>query len=175
MKNEIEDTDEKKEDLMFSEKSIITGEKNDNSIPDLNNEEKLKAVDQLLENSRNMWGKKIIDLVQEIKDIDKLKDAQVTMLSYRQMLVDHLAKFNIRLRKIETTLEREYKRRYLTYFNNDIKLSDKEKAMATNADLFFHRRQIALLEVQTDYYRECIKTLDQMAWAIKNRINIVSV
>src|ERR1022692_1745203 len=144
------------DELMFTEKSPITGEKNESESPNasLSNEAKLKEIDIFLENQRNKWGKLIIDLVHEIKDIDKLKEAQVTMLSYRQMLVDQLAKFNIRHRKSETLLEREFKRRYFTYFNNDIKLSDKEKVMATNADLFFNRRQIALLECQTDYRSE---------------------
>ena len=176
MSNELENNEDKVNDSIFSETSPITGVENTNDTNNeeskLTNDEKLLKLEEQLQTFRNTWGDRIITLVKKIKNVELLKDAQVDMLSYRQMLVEQLIKFNVRLRKSETIYEQKYKNRFITYFNYDYKLNDKQKDSFVNADLAFYRRQISLLESQTDYYRECIKTLDQMGWAIKNRINI---
>ncbi len=141
----------------------------------LSNDEKLKAIEDQLAEQRNNWGTRLIALVKTINDISNLADSQVTMLSYRQMIVDQLAKLHIRNRKIKSTYERNYKIKLLEYYNHDYKMSDKHKDSAVIADLHYIKKQISFLEIQIDYYGECIRTLDQMAWAIKNRINIATV
>lgn len=141
----------------------------------LTNDEKLKAIEDQLSEQRQNWGARLLTLIKSINDVEKLPDSQVTMLSYRQMIIDQLAKLNIRLRKIKSTYERNYKVKLLEYYNHDYKLSDKHKDAAVIADLHFLKKQINFLEIQIDYYGECIRTLDQMAWAIKNRINITTL
>lgn len=141
----------------------------------LSNDEKLEALETQLAEQRNNWGNRLIVLIKTINDISNLADSQVTMLSYRQMIVDQLAKLHIRNRKIKSTYERNYKVKLLEYYNHDFKMADKHKDAAVIGDLHYIKKQINFLEIQIDYYGECIRTLDQMAWAIKNRINIATV
>ena len=138
-------------------------------------DEKIEKIEKHLEMSRNEWGEKIVTLVSQIRNVDQLAQSQVTMLSYRHMLVEQLTKFNIRVRKSKGSYEKQFKPRFIGYFNYDYKMSDKHKVDMVNADLNFYRIQIGLLESQVEYYRECINTLDKMSWAIRNRVNFEEI
>jgi len=142
---------------------------------ELTNDEKLEAIEKQLAEQRTNWGDRIVTLVKTLNNVENLSDSQVTMLSYRQMIIDQLAKLNIRLRKIKSSYERSYKTKLLDYYNHDYKMSDKHKDAAVIADLHYIKKQINFIEIQIDYYSECVRTLDQMAWAIKNRINIATI
>ena len=142
---------------------------------DLSSDEKLAAVELQLQKQRDEWGAKIIALVKKIKDVNLLSEAQVDMLSYRHMLVELLTKFRIRVRKTQTTYEKQFKTKFISYFNYDYKINDKQKVDMVNADLYFYRRQLGLLESQVDYFKECISTLDKMGFAIKNRVNFEEI
>jgi hypothetical protein len=148
---------------------------NTQSQESLTNDEKLKAVETQLADQRAKWGERLITLIKTINNLENLQESQVTMLSYRQMIVDQMAMINIRLRKVKSTYERNYKTKLLEYYNHDYKMSDKHKDAAVVADLHFLKKQISFLETQIEYYSESVRTLDQMAWAIKNRINIESI
>jgi hypothetical protein len=137
----------------------------------LSSDDKLVAIELKLQSQRSEWGVKIIELVKKIKNVDSLNDAQIDMLSYRHMIVELLTKFRIRVRKTQTTYEREFKKKFVSYFNYDYKINDKQKVDMVNADLFYYRRQLGLLESQVDFFKECIGTLDKMGFAIKNRVN----
>jgi hypothetical protein len=141
----------------------------------MSNDEKLQAIEDQLAEQRQKWGERIVTLIKTLNNVENLADSQVSMLSYRQMIVDQLAKLNIRLRKIKSSYERSYKGKLLEYYNHDYKMSDKHKDAAVIADLHYIKKQINFLEIQIDYYNECVRTLDQMAWAIKNRINIATI
>jgi prefoldin subunit 5 len=53
-----------------------------------------------------------------------------------------------------------------------MKLTGGEKERMIKADLGIVKRQISLLESHLEYYRECIKTLDNMGFAIQRRITV---
>jgi hypothetical protein len=138
-------------------------------------EGKLVEIENVLQKQRDEWGAKLVELINKIKNVEQLPDAQVDMLSYRQILVEQLTKFRIRSRKTETTYERQFKTKFLSYFNYDYKINDKQKVDMVNADLFFYRRQLGLLDAQIEFFKESISTLDKMGFAIKNRVNFEEI
>jgi len=142
---------------------------------ELSADEKLVEVENQLLIQRDIWGVKIIDLVKKIKNINELNDAQVDMLSYRHMIVELLTKYRIRVRKTQTTCEKQFKSKFIGYFNYDYKINDKQKVDMVNADLYFYRLQLGLLESQVDFFKECVSTLDKMGFAIKNRVNFEEI
>lgn len=136
-----------------------------------NSELKLIAIEKKLQEQRDSWGKDIIELIKKVKKVSELNDAQVDMLSYRQMLIELLTKYRIRVKKSQTAYEKQFKIKFIGYYNYDYKINDKQKVDMVNADLHFYRRQLGLLESQVEYFKECINTLDKMGFAIKNRVN----
>jgi hypothetical protein len=136
-------------------------------------EENTESLETKLVADRRQWGSKISELVQDIKQVDKIAEVQVSMLSYRQVLVEKIPEIKSLLYKKNTSFDNYYKILFRDYsLNYDIKLTGGEKEKMIRSDLAPIRRQINLLEAHLDFYGECMRTLDNMAFAIKNRITL---
>jgi hypothetical protein len=134
--------------------------------------DKLLDLEKFLEKQRSEWGDRIMEVIDMIRHMEKLSEAQVTMLSFRHMVIDQIARINITLKKKESTYNIQYKNKFVEYFNYDYKLNDKQKVNMVEADLSSLNKQIGFLSTQIDFFKECIKTLDNIGWAIKNKLNI---
>lgn len=135
-------------------------------------QDKLNDLEKFLETQRSDWGDRIMEVIEMIRELDRLSEAQVKMLSYRHMVIDQIARINVTLKKRQSTYNIQYKNKFLEYFNYDYKLNDKQKVNMIEADLSVLDKQIGFLSTQIDFFKECIKTLDNIGWAIKNKLNI---
>lgn len=138
-------------------------------------ESKVQKIEDELNKQRNNWASKLEDLINKIKSVDQLSDAQVLMLSYRQMIVDLLTQYSIKTRKLESKYISLYKRKFISYYNYDYRINDKYKDNMVKADLSQYKMQINLLESQIEFFRESIRTLDNMGFAIKNRLQMEQI
>ena len=126
-----------------------------------------------LAKDRTDWNLKINDLVELLKDMSTLGECQVLMLSYRQILLDKITDFKTTKHKRNAAYDRYYKIKYREYsVEYDIKLTSSENVAFIKADLSHLRTQMEMLQSHMDYYQECIKTCDNLAFAIRNRINL---
>ena len=122
---------------------------------------------------RSDWKSKVTDLVELLKEMATLAECQVLMLSYRQILLDKITDFKTTKHKRQAAYDRYYKLKYREYsIDYDIKLSSGEKVAFIKADLSHLRNQMEMLQSHIEYYQECIKSLDNLAFAIRNRINL---
>lgn len=132
-----------------------------------------EELEQRLIKDRIDWKNKIIELVAQVKIMRSLSDCQVNMLSYRQMLLDKMGELKNTIYKRNAAWERYYKVEYREYsISYDIKLTGGEKHQFIRADLSALKNQIEMLQGHVEYYQECIRTLDNMAFAIRNRIRL---
>lgn len=141
------------------------------------NESKIKEENKILEekidNDRGEWVKKLNTLVNKIKNIEELAESQVLMLSYRQSLLDKVVDFKTTIFKRNSIYDKYYKQLYRKYtLDYDVKLSNTEKKEFIKADLSELKYQINVLENHVEFYNGCIKTLDNAAFAIRNRIRL---
>lgn len=135
--------------------------------------DKLAAIEQKLANERKDWKEKIHDLIKMIKGTSTLAEAQVYMLSYRQIFVDKITELRALHMKKQKSIDTFYKDQYREYtINYDIKLSPAEKNQFIKADLANLRMQAELLENQINFFQESIKTMDTMSFSINNRIKL---
>jgi hypothetical protein len=136
-------------------------------------DDKIQELDDKLIADREKWSNRILELIRGIKAVDQLADSQVSMLSYRHMLVDHITEIQGLIYKKKASYEVKYKEKYIEYSTTgNLKLNGGEKDRFVKADLMPVQRQISLLESHLDFYRECIRTLDNSAFAIRNRIKL---
>jgi hypothetical protein len=136
-------------------------------------EEKTNELEETLLRDRDKWSNKIRELISMMKNVNDIPEAQVYMLSYRQMLLDSISSFQSSLYKKNVSFDTYYKSKFREYtLDYDIKLNGGEKEKMIRSDLTIIQRQINLLESHIDYYRECIRTLDNMGFAIRNRIRV---
>ena len=142
-------------------------------------DEKISKTNEILEErfkeERVDWNDKIIQLVETIKHTSKLSEAQVIQLSYRQMIQDKIAEYRILHEKRQEMLDKQTADRFREYkLSYDIKLSSSETQMFVQADCKALKLQIKMIHTQIIYFEESIKTLDNIGYAIKNKIEIMS-
>lgn len=133
------------------------------------------TLEERFKEERSDWNNKIISLVENIKHTSKLSEAQVIQLSYRQMIQDKLAEYRILHEKRQEMFDKQTTDRFREYkLGYDIKLSSSETQAFVLTDCKALKLQLKMIHTQIIYFEESIKTLDNIGYAIKNKIEIVS-
>jgi hypothetical protein len=133
---------------------------------------KIVEIDQYLGNQRQEWTAKIRELAKAFKNIDDLNEAMVTIPSYRQIIIEQIAQLNIKIKQQERKISKVYKESFIKYYEYDYKLTDKQKESFLKADMSDDSMILSLLETQMDFYKESVKTLDNMSWAVRNKLQL---
>lgn len=134
-----------------------------------------ETLEDRFKEERADWNDKIIKLIESIKYTQKLAEAQVTQLSYRQMLQDKLVEYRILHEKRQEMFDKQTVDRFREYkLSYDIKLSSSETQAFVQSDCRALKLQIKMIHTQIIYFEESIKTLDNLGFAIKNKIEIMS-
>ena len=137
-------------------------------------EQNIKLEDEL-KKEREEWKDKVIELINMMKDNKKLSEAQVFQLSYRQQVQEKLAAYRILVDKRQSMLETQMTSRFRDYcLNYDIKLSSSEKNSFVSADCIALKQQVNMIKAQIMYFEECVKTLDNFGFAVRNKLEILS-
>ena len=133
------------------------------------------TLEERFRDERTDWNGKIIDLIESIKQTSKLAESQVIQLSYRQIIQDKLAEYRILHEKRQEMLDKQTVDRFRDYkLSYDIKLSSSETQAFVQADCKALKLQIKMIHTQIIYFEESIKTLDNLGYAIKNKIEMMS-
>jgi len=138
----------------------------------MSTENKVIKIDAYLNEQRQDWTLKIRELAKCFKDVDLLNQAMVEIPSYRQIIIEQIAQLNIKIKQQEGKLSKTYKNSYLKYFEYDYKLTDKQKESFLKADMSEDNMVLGLLTTQMDFLRESVKTLDNMSWAVRNKLQL---
>jgi hypothetical protein len=134
--------------------------------------EKILKLDEYLGKQRIDWTDKIKELTVNLKKGIELEEVSAYTLSYRQILVEQLASMCNRMRAQKGTVDQKYKQKWIEYYQYDYKLTDKQRERFLEADLADDRQLFALLETQKSFIEASVKTLDNMGFAIKNRLDM---
>jgi len=134
--------------------------------------EKILKLDEYLARQRVEWTEKIKELTEDLKKGNNLEQVSSYTLSYRQILVELLASMSNKIRGQRTSVDQKYKQKWLEYYNYDYKLSDKQRERFVEADISDDKHMLELLETQKSFIEASVKTLDNMGFAIKNRLDM---
>lgn len=134
--------------------------------------DKIQQLDEYLNKQREDWTSKIKQLTEELKLGNNLQDVSAYTLSYRQIMVEHLAVMGNRIKSQKAVVDKRYRDKWIEYFTYDYKLTDKMKERFIEADISDETTILELLVIQKGFFEGSIKTLDNMGFAIKNRLDI---
>tara|TARA_R110002073_G_scaffold177735_2_gene335981 strand:- start:652 stop:1080 length:429 start_codon:yes stop_codon:yes gene_type:complete len=134
------------------------------------NKEKILALDERLSSQRTSWSKNIKDLAQSLRDINAMESTISGVLSSRQTMVEQIAYLNTKVREQKNNINSRWRESYIKYFEYDYKLGEKQKERFIENDLVQEHTKLSLLENQLDFMKESVKTLDNMGFAIRNRL-----
>jgi len=134
--------------------------------------DKIKQLDDYLSKQREDWTSKIKGLTEQLKLGNNLEEVSAYTLSYRQILVENLATMGNRIKSQKATVDIKYKNKWIEYYSFDYKLTDKMREKFVEADIADDTQILELLQTQKGFIEGSIKTLDNMGFAIKNRLDI---
>jgi len=132
--------------------------------------DKILALDQKLSAQRNEWSTTIRNLAQSLRNINTMEVTIADVLSSRQTLVDQMAYINVKIKQQKKAIAARYREAYIRYYNYDYKLGEKQKEKFLENDLADDNMILSHLENQMDWLRDSVKTLDNMGFAIRNRL-----
>tara|TARA_B100002019_G_scaffold41726_1_gene34908 strand:- start:108 stop:530 length:423 start_codon:yes stop_codon:yes gene_type:complete len=132
--------------------------------------EKILALDQKLSAQRQEWSTTIKDLAQGLRNLNGMEETIANVLSSRQTLVDQIAYINVKIKQQKKTIAARYREAYIRYYNYDYKLGEKQKEKFLENDLADDNMILSHLENQLDWLKDSVKTLDNMGFAIRNRL-----
>jgi len=137
--------------------------------------EKIVKLDEYLAKQRLEWTETIKELTVQLKKGINLEEVSSYTLSYRQILVEHMSTMGNRIKTQKAVVDRKYKEKWLEYYNFDYKLTDKQRERFIDADLAEDKQMLSILESQKSFLEGSIKTLDNMGFAIKNRLDMSKI
>ena len=135
-----------------------------------------QSIDEILTEQRAKWTKEIEDLNTSMSSLIKVDELMNTVYSKRQAAVDYYYAMN----NVILKQSREYKALYNKMFN-DIKVNgyngmrftaDQSIARQVEVDLADKKELIDLLVSQNAFIKETIATIDNIIYAIKDKIKI---
>lgn len=132
--------------------------------------EKILELDQKLTAQRTTWSNNIKELAQSLKHINGMEETIAGVLSSRQTMVDQMAYLNTKIKEQKNAINARWREAYIRYYEYDYKLGEKQKERFIENDLVQENTRLALLENQVEFMRESVKTLDNMGFAIRNRL-----
>jgi len=132
--------------------------------------EKILELDQKLTAQRTTWSNNIKELAQSLKHINGMEETIAGILSSRQTMVDQMAYLNTKIKEQKNAINARWREAYIRYYEYDYKLGEKQKERFIENDLVQENTRLALLENQVEFMRESVKTLDNMGFAVRNRL-----
>jgi hypothetical protein len=133
---------------------------------------KITLLDEKLGEQRDKWSRKITALAHGIKTLSGMEIVIGDILQTRQLLVEQLMYIQIKAKEQKKQIDLKWKDAWIRYYNYDYKLTDKVRTQFLEAELADDKMIHSLLENQVEFYRESVKTLDNMGFAVRNRLAI---
>lgn len=132
--------------------------------------EKILELDKKLSAQRAEWSNTIRGLADGLKRLNTMEETIANVLSSRQTILDQIAYVNVKIKQQKTKISGRYREAYIRYFEYDYKLGEKQKERFIENDLAEDNMILAHLENQLEFLRDSVKTLDNMGFAIRNRL-----
>lgn len=132
--------------------------------------EVILALDKKLSSQRIEWTNNIKELAQSLRRLNELEGTIAEVLSSSQSLVEQISYLNMKIKEQRNKVNVRYREAYIRYYEYDYKLGEKQKEKFIETDLADENMILSHLENQVEFFRDSVKTLDNMGFAIRNRL-----
>jgi hypothetical protein len=122
---------------------------------------------------RKEVSNEIYQSIEKLSSLKTLKDAQISMLSLRQRLLED----NHTLMEHITILRKRYRTEKSAEMENlsknlQIRYQSNEKNVVIDGKTSATKESLEIFENQVDFFNESIKTIDNIIFGIKTRLDI---
>ena len=125
------------------------------------------------EQERNDWTEDVRGISSRFKNIDDMVDVQVDLYSKRQLGVEYMHQLMVLQSRLKKTWIAEYKKAYdALILDQDYRYSEKERQRIAEEKTSASKLKLDILQSHVDFFRETIKTIDNMIFGLKHRLEI---
>ena len=125
------------------------------------------------ESERTEWTSEIRAISARFKNIDEMMDVQVDLYSKRQQGVEYMHQLMVLQSRLKKTWLAEYKKAYDgLIMDQDYRYSEKERQRIAEEKTSNSKLKLDILQTHVDFFRETIKTIDNMIFGVKHRLEI---
>lgn len=122
---------------------------------------------------RSTWSDSIVNIGKRFREVENLAEVQVDLYSRRQEALEYQYKLIGVHTKLKNLYSVEWKKAYDNAGQNeDIRYNDKEKAKIAEGLVANLKFKLDSVSNQVEFFRETIKTIDNMVFGVKHRIDI---
>jgi hypothetical protein len=122
---------------------------------------------------RNEWTSDITTISSKFKNIDNMVDVQVELYSKRQLGVEYMHQLMVLQSRLKKSWITEYKKAYDSLLlDQDYRYSEKEKQRIAEEKTSTSKTKLEILQSHIDFFRETLKTIDNMIFGVKHRLEI---
>jgi hypothetical protein len=137
------------------------------------NEETKQKISAKFQTRRSEVSKEIYENIEKLSNLKTLKEAQVNMLSLRQRLLED----NHTLLEHITTLRKKYRDDRAVEMENvsrnlQIRYQANEKNIVIDGRTSVIKESLEIFENQIAFFNDSIKTIDNIIFGIKTRLDI---
>jgi len=105
-----------------------------------------------------------------LRNLNLMEETIAEVLSSRQSLVEQMSYLNMKVKEQKAKVAIRYREAYIRYYEYDYKLGEKQKERFIETDLADENMILSHLENQVEFFKDSVKTLDNMGFAIRNRL-----
>ena len=122
---------------------------------------------------RTEWTADVKGIAVRFKNVEDLIDVQVDLYSKRQQAVEYMHQLMVLQSRLKKSWIAEYKKAYdALLMDQDYRHSEKEKQRIAEEKTSTSKLKLDVLQTHVDFFRETVKTIDNMIFGIKQRLEI---
>ena len=100
-------------------------------------------------------------------------EVQVELYSERQVATDYIHELTVLFSKLKKLYLTEWKKAYdALSMNEDLRYNEREKTKFADEKAAGSKLKMEILQNHIDYFRETVKTIDNMIFGVKHRLDI---
>lgn len=135
-------------------------------------EQELERIKERFIEERSKWKDTVVGMAKRMKSISDLAELQVDLYTYRQEAIEYYYNLNLAVIKLEKKYSK-LKRRLVEELNDkDVRYGKTDMNTIIDGAAADHKHHIELVKSQSSYLYETVKTIDNMIFGIKHRIEI---
>lgn len=122
---------------------------------------------------RKDWTEKIKGIASRFKNVEDLVDVQVDLYSERQRATDYVHELSVLYSRLKKQHLAEWKKAYEKLsLDQDFRYNEKEKSKLADEKSSTSKLKLEILQTHVDFFRETVKTIDNMIFGVKHRLEI---
>lgn len=145
---------------------------NSENLPKEDSSNQIGYVERF-EKERSDWTEKVRTIASKFRSIDNMVEVQVELYSERQVATDYIHELTVLFSKLKKLYLSEWKKAYdALSMNEDLRYNEREKNKFADEKAAGSKLKMEILQNHIDYFRETVKTIDNMIFGVKHRLDI---